>query len=103
MIVGTEYSDAPIEKVKQIRDKNRRTGLGLMGIHEWLIKKNYPYDIPLLRPQELLLILIYDQPYPAVLPHHIERIQIRQIYLAIDEMGETFYQEPWQADHSHYK
>jgi ribonucleoside-diphosphate reductase alpha chain len=44
LIAGTEYSDAPTEKVKQVRSKNRRTGLGLMGIHEWLITRGYDYD-----------------------------------------------------------
>jgi len=44
LLIGTEYSDVPYPKVKEIRDKNRRTGLGLMGIHEWLIKRNYSYD-----------------------------------------------------------
>jgi ribonucleoside-diphosphate reductase alpha chain len=44
LIVGTEYSDTPTDKIKAIRNKNRRTGLGLMGIHEWLIKKNYKYE-----------------------------------------------------------
>jgi len=44
LLIGTEYSDAPYPKVKEIRDKNRRTGLGLMGIHEWLIKRGYRYE-----------------------------------------------------------
>lgn len=44
LLAGTEYSDVPYPKVQQVRDKNRRTGLGLMGIHEWLIKRNYKYE-----------------------------------------------------------
>lgn len=44
LIMGTEYSDFPFDKVKQVRDKYRRTGLGLMGIHEWLILRNKKYD-----------------------------------------------------------
>lgn len=44
LIVGTEYSDVPYEKVKEVKEKNRRTGLGLMGLHEWLIKHGYRYE-----------------------------------------------------------
>jgi len=44
LLIGTEYSDVPYSTVKEIKEKNRRTGLGLMGIHEWLIKRGYTYD-----------------------------------------------------------
>jgi len=37
LIAGTVYSDVPYSKVDQVRTKNRRLGLGLMGIHEWLL------------------------------------------------------------------
>ena len=43
LILGTEYSDLPYSKVKEVREKNRRIGLGLMGIHEWLILNGYGY------------------------------------------------------------
>ena len=37
LLAGTVYSDVPYAKVDQVRTKNRRLGLGLMGIHEWLL------------------------------------------------------------------
>lgn len=43
LLAGSYYSDVPYEKVKEVRSKNRRLGLGLMGIHEWLLKSGYPY------------------------------------------------------------
>ena len=43
LLAGTVYSDVPYSKVDQIRTKNRRLGLGLMGIHEWLLKRNKKY------------------------------------------------------------
>jgi|GEM_PF-801758 len=43
LLSGTVYSHVPYEKVKNIRTKNRRLGLGLMGIHEWLLKRQYKY------------------------------------------------------------
>jgi ribonucleoside-diphosphate reductase alpha chain len=46
LLCGTLYSDVPYEKVAQVRDKNRRLGLGIMGIHEWLLThgKRYAKD-----------------------------------------------------------
>lgn len=44
LILGTEYSDVPYPKVKEVKQKNRRTGFGIMGIHQWLIMKGYSYD-----------------------------------------------------------
>ena len=43
LVAGTEYSDVPYAKVKVIREKNRRLGLGLMGLHEWLITHGKKY------------------------------------------------------------
>ena len=44
LLAGTVYSHLPYEKVYEVREKNRRLGLGLMGIHEWLLKKGYGYE-----------------------------------------------------------
>ena len=43
LLAGTVYSDVPYPKVDIIRQKNRRLGLGLMGIHEWLLKRGLKY------------------------------------------------------------
>jgi len=43
LLAGTVYSDVPYAKVDQIRTKNRRLGLGLMGLHEWLLKHGKTY------------------------------------------------------------
>lgn len=45
LLCGTFKADLPYQKVKDVREKNRRLGLGLMGIHEWLIKKGYKYEV----------------------------------------------------------
>ena len=45
LLYGTLVAELPYEKVYKVREKNRRLGLGLMGIHEWLIKKGYRYDV----------------------------------------------------------
>lgn len=43
LIAGTVYSDVPYSKVDTIRTKNRRLGLGLMGLHEWLLIRGKKY------------------------------------------------------------
>lgn len=55
LLAGTVYSDVPYAKVDQIRSKNRRLGLGLMGIHEWLLThgKKYGPDAELERYLEI--------------------------------------------------
>jgi ribonucleoside-diphosphate reductase alpha chain len=45
LIAGTVYSDIPHEEVRAVREKNRRTGLGLMGLHEWLLVRGYRYEM----------------------------------------------------------
>lgn len=43
LLAGTLYSHVPYPKVADVRTKNRRLGLGLMGVHEWLIKRGKAY------------------------------------------------------------
>jgi ribonucleoside-diphosphate reductase alpha chain len=43
LLAGTVYSDVPYPQVDKIRNKNRRLGLGLMGIHEWLLLHGKKY------------------------------------------------------------
>lgn len=45
LVCGTIRGDVPYQKVKEVREKNRKIGLGLMGIHEWLLKRNYKYEV----------------------------------------------------------
>lgn len=44
LISGTLYSKVPYEAVADTRTKNRRLGLGVMGIYEWLVKRGYSYE-----------------------------------------------------------
>jgi ribonucleoside-diphosphate reductase alpha chain len=45
LICGTLEAQLPYDKVYAVREKNRRLGLGLMGFHEWLLKRNYGYEV----------------------------------------------------------
>lgn len=46
LLYGTLRAQLPYEKVYKVREKNRRLGLGLMGVHEWLVKRGYRYEVP---------------------------------------------------------
>lgn len=43
LLAGTVYSDVPFPRVAEVRAKNRRLGLGLMGLHEWLLQRGQQY------------------------------------------------------------
>lgn len=43
LLAGTVYSDIPFAGVDKVRNKNRRLGLGLMGLHEWLLRHGKKY------------------------------------------------------------
>lgn len=45
LLCGTLVAELPYRKVYEVRGKNRRLGLGLMGIHEWLIKRGHRYEV----------------------------------------------------------
>lgn len=45
LLCGTLVAQLPYKKVYEVRAKNRRLGLGLMGVHEWLLKRGYKYEV----------------------------------------------------------
>lgn len=45
LVCGTMRGELPDEKVRQVREKNRRLGLGLMGVHEWLLQRGHRYEM----------------------------------------------------------
>ena len=45
LICGTLKAKLPYDKIYDVRKKNRRLGLGLMGMHEWLIKRGSKYEV----------------------------------------------------------
>lgn len=44
LLCGTLYSDVPLPEVAVTREKNRRLGLGIMGVADWLIQRGYRYE-----------------------------------------------------------
>jgi ribonucleoside-diphosphate reductase alpha chain len=45
LMCGGIYSDVPNEKIKEVGNKNNRIGLGLGGIHEWLMARGMKYEV----------------------------------------------------------
>lgn len=45
LICGTIKAELPFDKVYKVREKNRRLGLGLMGVHEWLLTRGFAYGM----------------------------------------------------------
>ena len=43
LTAGTVYSDLPYDKVAEVREKNRRLGLDLLGIHEFCLRHGVRY------------------------------------------------------------
>jgi len=45
LVCGTMRADLPYPRVYDVRRKNRRLGLGLMGVHEWMLKRGQKYGM----------------------------------------------------------
>jgi ribonucleoside-diphosphate reductase alpha chain len=43
LLCNTLYTDWPVAKVGGVKEKNRRLGLGLMGLAEWFVQRQQPY------------------------------------------------------------
>jgi ribonucleoside-diphosphate reductase alpha chain len=63
LICGTLRAKLPYDKIADVREKNRRLGLGLMGVHEWLIKKGSRYEVT---PELRNWLAAYEQVSDAV-------------------------------------
>lgn len=43
LLAGTIYGQVPLREVRKVRDRNRRLGLGVMGVAEWLAVRGRRY------------------------------------------------------------
>lgn len=58
LLCGGIYSDTPTDKIKQVGGKNNRIGLGLGGIHEWLMTRGHDYEVV---PELHKWLSVYEQ------------------------------------------
>lgn len=73
LVCGTIRADLPYQKVYEVRDRNRRLGLGLMGIHEWLLLRGYPYEVV---PELHEWLTIYEHTSEKAANEHCDRFFI---------------------------
>lgn len=86
LVCGTLRADLPYQKVYTVREKNRRLGLGLMGIHEWLLKKGYEYEVT---PELHKWLEVYRDESKRAADEHCDRFFISRpkAYRAIAPTG----------------
>ena len=86
LICGSLRADLPYEKVYQVREKNRRIGLGLMGIHAWLLQRGYRYEVV---PELKQWLEIYKNESERAANEHCDRLFINKpvAYRAIAPTG----------------
>jgi ribonucleotide reductase alpha subunit len=58
LLCGGIYSHVPTDKIKEVGLKNNRIGLGLGGIHEWLMSRGHGYEVV---PELHKWLSVYEQ------------------------------------------
>ncbi len=86
LVCGTLRADLPYEKVYKVREKNRRLGLGLMGIHEWLLQRGQQYEVT---PELHSWLTVYKEESERAANEHCDRFYISRpvAYRAIAPTG----------------
>ena len=86
LVCGTLRADLPYEKVYKVREANRRLGLGLMGIHEWLLKRGQSYEVT---PELHQWLKVYKDESERAANEHCDRFFISRpvAYRAIAPTG----------------
>lgn len=86
LVCGTLRAELPYDKVYEVRAINRRLGLGLMGLHEWLLKRGYPYEVV---PELREWLEIYRDESERAANEHCDRFYLNRpvAYRAIAPTG----------------
>ena len=86
LVCGTLRADLPYDKVYKVREKNRRLGLGLMGIHEFLLKRGSGYEVT---PELHKWLKVYRDESERAANEHCDRFYISRpvAYRAIAPTG----------------
>jgi len=73
LVCGTLRADLPYQRVADVREKNRRLGLGLMGLHEWLLKRGEKYEVT---PELHKWLKVYKNVSETAAVEHCDRLFI---------------------------
>lgn len=86
LVCGTLRAQLPYSKVYKIREKNRRLGLGLMGMHEWLLERGWKYEVT---PELHKWLKVYEEESKSAADEHAEHLYISKpvAYRAIAPTG----------------
>jgi ribonucleoside-diphosphate reductase alpha chain len=86
LVCGTMRADLPYDKVYKVREQNRRLGLGLMGIHEWLLKRQAGYEVT---PELHKWLKVYRDESERAANEHCDRFYLNhpKAYRAIAPTG----------------
>lgn len=86
LVCGTMRAHLPYAKVEAVREKNRRLGLGLMGIHEWLLKRREKYEVT---PELHKWLTVYRDESESAANSHCDRFFLSRpkAYRAIAPTG----------------
>ena len=86
LVCGTLRADLPYDKVYKVREKNRRLGLGLMGIHAWLLQRGYQYNVV---PELHEWLKVYEYESERAANEHCDHLYISKpvAYRAIAPTG----------------
>jgi ribonucleoside-diphosphate reductase alpha chain len=86
LVCGTLRADLPYEKVYKVREKNRRLGLGAMGLHEWLLQRGHKYEVT---PELHEWLKVYEEESKRSADEHCDRFFISRpvAYRAIAPTG----------------
>lgn len=88
LVCGSMRADVPYHKVSEVREKNRRIGLGIMGIHEWLLRRGHKYEM---NPELAEWLQIYKDYSKSGADEHCDRFYLERPkgYRAIAPTGTT--------------
>lgn len=86
LICGSVRADLPTPGTYKIREKNRRIGLGLMGIHAWLLQRGMKYEVT---PELHQWLQVYRDESKRSADEHCDRLYLSHpvAYRAIAPTG----------------
>lgn len=73
LLCGGIYSDTPTDKIREVGEKNNRIGLGLGGLHEWLMVRGSRYQVT---PELHKWLSVYEEESDAAAFVHAKKLGV---------------------------